>query len=77
MKQFVENEVDEKTQTVGFNLPLKGPVDIPSVGADQDDVPLVVGVLDRRTENWWLLAAFWAMFLCGEPYLVWTFSSEI
>ncbi|GHJ89634.1 hypothetical protein NliqN6_6036 [Naganishia liquefaciens] len=65
MKQFAEDDIEEKTQTASLRLPDNGSLDTPPIAVDKNGVSQVVGVLNRRTENWWLLAAFWAMFLCG------------
>ena len=67
MKQFAEDDIEEKTQTASLRLPDNGSLDTPPIAVDKNGISQVVGVLNRRTENWWLLAAFWAMFLCGKP----------
>jgi hypothetical protein len=42
---------------------INGSLDTPPIAVDKNGISQVVGVLNRRTENWWLLAAFWAMLI--------------
>lgn len=43
------------------------PVDSKSSGTNMDKR---IGVLDRRTEYKWLIASFFAMFLCGKQCML-------
>jgi hypothetical protein len=64
-----EDDIDEKIIPAKSDTPERFPLSTSTDAATAGSVGPEIGVLNRRTENLWLLAAFWAMFLCGESRL--------
>jgi hypothetical protein len=66
--QIYEDPKTEKNAADGLKIPLDSKLLEADVAADVADQQ--IGVLDRRTEYKWLIASFFAMFLCGEQSLL-------